>query len=241
MAASSDCRSRIEFQFRKASAHLSTIADTLESEELLYFYSRFKQANEGPCDQPKPGLFDFQGKQKWEAWKKLGTKTREEAMVEYIEQLSKIDRDWEMKSSGDCKVGFGIGVSTLYREEAEVAPENKTIFDWCIEGNVENVERNLKAETINIKGDDGLGLIHWACDRGCIDMVRLLLKCNADINLQDSDGQTGLHYACSCDHSDVTELLLSEGADITIKDAEGLTAMDTTDNEKIKALFDIQR
>lgn len=51
---------------------------------------------------------------------------------------------------------------------------------------------------INHKDETGLGLIHWASDRGSLEIVDLLLRQGADINLLDSDGQTALHYACSC-------------------------------------------
>lgn len=52
-------------------------------EELLYFYSLYKQAKEGPCNSPKPGVFDFQAKQKWTAWKNLGEMSKKNAMREY--------------------------------------------------------------------------------------------------------------------------------------------------------------
>ena len=66
--------------FEKAAAYLRGIAGKLDSSDLLYLYARFKQANEGPCNAPKPGFFDFQGKQKWAAWKSLEDLSREQAM-----------------------------------------------------------------------------------------------------------------------------------------------------------------
>ena len=41
----------------------------------------------------------------------------------------------------------------------------------------------------------GMGLLHWACDRGNLNMVKLLVKRGADVNIQDTDNQqTPLHY-----------------------------------------------
>ena len=70
----------LKLNFEQAAAYLRGIAGKLDSVSLLFFYARFKQANEGPCNAPKPGFFDFQGKQKWAAWKDLGDLSREQAM-----------------------------------------------------------------------------------------------------------------------------------------------------------------
>ena len=36
----------------------------------------------------------------------------------------------------------------------------------------------------------GMGLLHWACDRGNLNMVKLLVKRGADVNIEDTDNQT---------------------------------------------------
>ena len=40
----------------------------------------------------------------------------------------------------------------------------------------------------------GMCLLHWACDRGHIDVLQLLLDNEAKINATDAEGQTALHY-----------------------------------------------
>ena len=42
--------------------------------------------------------------------------------------------------------------------------------------------------------DTGDGVLHWACDRGNLNMVKLLVKRGADVNIEDTDNQTPLHY-----------------------------------------------
>lgn len=37
----------------------------LSSEQRLELYALFKQATEGDCDEPKPGLIDLVGRAKW--------------------------------------------------------------------------------------------------------------------------------------------------------------------------------
>ena len=58
--------------FHYATEHVKTIIGNLSSEDLLYFYGRYKQSMIGACDTDRPSFFDFSGKQKWDAWKKVG-------------------------------------------------------------------------------------------------------------------------------------------------------------------------
>ncbi|XP_043490946.1 acyl-CoA-binding domain-containing protein 5 [Polistes fuscatus] len=60
------------------------------NEIMLRFYSYYKQATEGPCQQPKPGFWEVIKKAKWDAWQRLGNMSRTEAMNNYVEELKKI-------------------------------------------------------------------------------------------------------------------------------------------------------
>lgn len=56
-------------------------------EEMLRFYSYYKQATMGPCLVPRPGFWDPIGRYKWDAWNRLGKMSREEAMSAYISEM----------------------------------------------------------------------------------------------------------------------------------------------------------
>ncbi|XP_007535794.2 acyl-CoA-binding domain-containing protein 4 isoform X2 [Erinaceus europaeus] len=56
-------------------------------EEMLRFYSYYKQATMGPCLVPRPGFWDPIGRYKWDAWNSLGKMSREEAMAAYITEM----------------------------------------------------------------------------------------------------------------------------------------------------------
>ncbi|XP_012251771.1 acyl-CoA-binding domain-containing protein 5 isoform X2 [Athalia rosae] len=60
------------------------------NELMLRFYAYFKQATEGPCQQPKPGFWEVVRKAKWDAWTRLGNMSRTEAMNNYVDELKKI-------------------------------------------------------------------------------------------------------------------------------------------------------
>lgn len=61
-------------------------------------------------------------------------------------------------------------------------------------------------------------LLHWACQRGCIDIVEMLIKYKADINMRSHEDNTPLCEASRNGHSNVVELLLDRNA---IIDFEG--------------------
>ncbi|XP_010641205.1 acyl-CoA-binding domain-containing protein 4 isoform X6 [Fukomys damarensis] len=56
-------------------------------EEMLRFYSYYKQATLGPCLAPRPGFWDPIGRYKWDAWHSLGRMSKEEAMSAYVAEI----------------------------------------------------------------------------------------------------------------------------------------------------------
>lgn len=53
-------------------------------DELLELYAFFKQGTVGDNETDKPGLLDFKGKAKWEAWNKKKGTTKEAAKESYV-------------------------------------------------------------------------------------------------------------------------------------------------------------
>ena len=48
----------------------------MTDDELLQIYSLYKQGTAGDNTTDKPGMLDFKGKAKWEAWAKLKGKSK---------------------------------------------------------------------------------------------------------------------------------------------------------------------
>ncbi|XP_074413529.1 acyl-CoA-binding domain-containing protein 4 isoform X2 [Zonotrichia albicollis] len=59
-------------------------------EEMLRFYSYYKQATAGRCQGPRPGFWDPIGRYKWDAWHSLGAMSKEEAMAAYVAEMKKV-------------------------------------------------------------------------------------------------------------------------------------------------------
>lgn len=51
----------------------------------LKTYSLYKQATEGDVTTSRPGLLDFTGRSKWDAWNSLKGMSKEDAMKEYVQ------------------------------------------------------------------------------------------------------------------------------------------------------------
>ena len=58
--------------------------------DLLTLYGLYKQVNEGDVSGDRPEGFDFKAIAKYDAWAILTGKSNEEAMVEYIELVEKL-------------------------------------------------------------------------------------------------------------------------------------------------------
>merc|ERR1712150_223507 len=161
---------------------------------------------------------------------------------QYIDIVSGIDPEWEEKmASGEVKKssGMGVAVSTMAEpQENSIADEEKTIFDWCQDGNVKRIETFLEnGADVNATDEQGMALLHWSCDRGHLNLVEMLANRNADLNVKDEDGQTPLHYACSCEHENIVKLLLERNADTSITDTDGLTPLECAESSSIKAML----
>ncbi|KAM4622872.1 acyl-CoA-binding domain-containing protein 4 isoform 3-T4 [Discoglossus pictus] len=59
-------------------------------EEMLRFYSYYKQAVVGPCNIARPGFWDPIGRYKWDAWNRLGRMSQEDAMTAYVREMKKV-------------------------------------------------------------------------------------------------------------------------------------------------------
>ena len=59
--------------------------------------------------------------------------------------------------------------------------------------------------------DSFFSILHWACDRGCMDIVECLLETDPDYPLdeKDEDMLTPLDYALICEHDDIARFLVS--------------------------------
>ena len=87
-----------------------------------------------------------------------------------------------------------------------------------------NLTYSLRACS-NAQAKDGKTSLMFACYRGKIDVVRLLLEKGADQSIRAKDGATPLLWATSGNRSDILQLLLENGGNINVQDENGETAL----------------
>ncbi|XP_069080430.1 acyl-CoA-binding protein [Pleurodeles waltl] len=71
-------------EFDKAAEDVKLIKTKPSDEDMLLVYALYKQACVGDVNTDRPGMLDFKGKAKWDAWEKQKGKCKEDAMAEYI-------------------------------------------------------------------------------------------------------------------------------------------------------------
>lgn len=60
------------------------------NEMKLEFYSLYKQASEGDVKGKRPGMLDFIGRAKYDAWAKIKGTSSEQAMQTYIDKVKEV-------------------------------------------------------------------------------------------------------------------------------------------------------
>jgi acyl-CoA-binding protein len=61
------------------------------NEELVELYSFYKQATEGDVKGTRPGMLDFKGRAKYDAWSARKGKSEQEAKQAYIATVTRLE------------------------------------------------------------------------------------------------------------------------------------------------------
>ncbi|HET7539816.1 MAG TPA: acyl-CoA-binding protein [Polyangiaceae bacterium] len=76
--------------FSAAQARVKQLARTPASDELLELYALFKQATAGDASGERPGMLDFKGRAKFDAWAGRKGLGKEQAMTAYVALVEKL-------------------------------------------------------------------------------------------------------------------------------------------------------
>ena len=68
----------------------------LSDDNKLKFYGLYKTATIGHNNTEKPGMLDFVGRAKWDAWNKCSSMSIVDARLGYIKLLYKLAPDWDL-------------------------------------------------------------------------------------------------------------------------------------------------
>ena len=71
-------------KFNKAAEDIKGLTARPTDDELKEIYALFKQATVGDVNTPRPGMLDFKGKAKWDAWESKKSMSSDAAKEAYI-------------------------------------------------------------------------------------------------------------------------------------------------------------
>ena len=80
----------VQAQFAKATEDVKKLKKEPDNDTKLRLYSLFKQASEGDVKGARPGMFDFVGGAKYDAWAKLKGMDAEMAMKKYVDLVKQL-------------------------------------------------------------------------------------------------------------------------------------------------------
>ena len=85
----------LEKDFQQATLDVKKLSEKPSNEHLLKLYAYFKQATSGDVSGDRPGLLDFVGGAKYDAWEQIKGLPSDQAMTSYIDLVK------QLKSSSD--------------------------------------------------------------------------------------------------------------------------------------------
>ncbi|XVE70690.1 hypothetical protein DITRI_Ditri10aG0090700 [Diplodiscus trichospermus] len=77
-------------EFQEFAAKAKTLAPTTKDADKLILYGLYKQATVGNVNSDRPRIFSPAERAKWDAWKAVEGKTKEQAMTEYIAKVKEL-------------------------------------------------------------------------------------------------------------------------------------------------------
>nr|XP_020447815.1 acyl-CoA-binding protein-like isoform X1 [Monopterus albus] len=76
--------------FEKAVEEARVLKQRPGQGEISELYGLYKQATVGDIDIERPGIFDFTGRAKWDAWNAKKGLSKDEAMASYVDLVEKL-------------------------------------------------------------------------------------------------------------------------------------------------------
>ncbi|KAJ7786214.1 ankyrin repeat-containing domain protein [Mycena metata] len=221
--------------FDAAAAYLSNASVVNVSSALkLELYGLFKYVNVSSVPTtPRPSIFDFTGRAKWDAWAAAGNtySSKADAESRYLEIArslgwkegavaetapSEDENIWDSdddttkpsKGSGE-PAGLGNSVSSMARPEAE---RDASLHGLAVSNQLQELVSLVQDEPsvdINARDDFGYTPLHLAADRGHLPIVEFLLQKGADRTLKDEDDLTAVELAQAAGHERIVHILSS--------------------------------
>jgi acyl-CoA-binding protein len=78
-------------EFETAQVNVKKLRSTPSNDELLELYSLYKQATQGDVSGSRPGMLDFKGRAKYDAWAGRKGMSKDSAMQSYVSLVGRLE------------------------------------------------------------------------------------------------------------------------------------------------------
>ena len=80
--------------FKKAADVVMNLSQSPDNDEKLTLYKYFKQATVGDINTARPGMLDFAGKAKWDAWNSVKGVSKNDAEIHYVKHVNDLIKQY---------------------------------------------------------------------------------------------------------------------------------------------------
>ncbi|CAJ1930928.1 unnamed protein product [Sphenostylis stenocarpa] len=80
----------IQEDFEQYAVKAKSLPANQTNENLLILYGLYKQSTVGPVNTDRPGIFNMRDRAKWDAWKAVEGKSKDEAMCDYVTKVKQL-------------------------------------------------------------------------------------------------------------------------------------------------------
>ncbi|KAF5403646.1 Protein phosphatase 1 regulatory inhibitor subunit 16B [Paragonimus heterotremus] len=106
-------------------------------------------------------------------------------------------------------------------------PDELLLCEAAKRADLKQISRHI-GNAVNLNFSDGFGRtpLHYACQNGSFEAVKLLVANGAVVNLMDANHTTPLHLAARANHKVIVKFLLLRNADFNVECVSGCKPVD---------------
>ena len=175
---------------------------------------------------------------------KFISSSNRQAWKSYWKEISSFnERLWDSSELGDIETMKSLIKTNKLAFSFDI--NAKSLDDWtalhlaCNEGHIQIVELLLAHNKINIEAETTMKRrpLHIAAIRGHCEIVMVLMKFGCELSPEDVDLYTPLHYASEHGYESIVRQLLMKKVKYETKTYQGMTAMDLSQDHRIRDIF----